>query len=190
MKYKTRRRSHYIFIALLFFICFFFDYGYVTKAHIFTAQELMPFRGVNFAPEHLPAGIDMDKIDKGVENSRALPVKGEGEAKIIKWGSAERIIEIIAYEPLILRIRTFNFPGWKAYIDTQQRDIHTEKDTGAMLIDVAEGKHTLVLRFEDTPVRYYSKVISLVSLVIIALLVFITKKTNHGKSSMLSDKNE
>jgi len=64
MKFKTRRRSHYIFIVLLFFICFFFDYGYISKAHIFTAQELIPFKGVNFAPEHLPSGVDIDMIKK------------------------------------------------------------------------------------------------------------------------------
>lgn len=181
MQFKTKRRSHYFFIALLFFICFFFDYGYISKAHIFTTQELIPFKGVNFAPEHLPSGVDIDMVKESSDVKRVTLLAGEGEANISQWKSAERIIEITGYQPITIKIRTFNFPGWKAYVDGVEIGIKTEKDVGAMLIDIPKGKHTLILRFEDTAIRYYSKIISLGFFLIIAVLLFFLKRLKREK---------
>jgi hypothetical protein len=55
-------------------------------------------------------------------------------------------------------------------------EIRTEEFTGAILINIPEGKHRLVIKFEDTPVRYYSKVISLVSLLGIVFMLALCKK--------------
>ena len=106
-----------------------------------------------------------------------------GKAEIKYWESAERVIAIKASSPIILRIRTFNFPGWKAYVDGVQTEIKTEEDVGAMLIDIPRGNHELVLRFEDTPVRYYSKLLSLVSLVSVVVLVLFSKREKRNTSS-------
>ena len=183
IKFKTRRRPHYIFIVLLFLVCFFFDYGYISKAHIFTPQELIPFKGVNFAPEHLPSGVDKDKIKKG-SDAKILLLDGKGTTSISLWNSAERIIEIAANDPLIVRIRTFNFPGWRAYIDGVETSIKTEKNDGAMLIKFPSGRHTLVVKFEDTPIRYYAKLISVVSLATIILLILLSEKLHREADAL------
>ena len=110
------------------------------------------------------------------EGEGTVDIKSKGEVILSKWGSAERAIEITAYEPLTMRIKTFNFPGWKAYLDKKPTEIKTEKHIGAMLIDIPQGRHTLVVRFKDTPIRYYAKLLSLVSLVSMVLLVLFSKK--------------
>ena len=46
--------------------------------------------------------------------------------------------------------------------------------TGAILIEIPEGEHILELKFTDTPVRYYGKLISLISL--LSLSCFVLKK--------------
>jgi hypothetical protein len=182
MQFAGRRGVQYVSITIVFLICIFFDYGYISKAHIFTKKELMPFKGVNFAPEHLPAWVILDKIKKDKDfGQRATLLAGEGEVNISRWKSAERSLEITAHDPLIVRVRTFNFPGWKAYVDKTPTYIETEKDTGAMLIEISQGKHELVLRFEDTAIRYYSKIISLVSIIIVAVLILFSQKTVTGK---------
>ena len=81
-----------------------------------------------------------------------------------------------------MRIRTFNFPGWKAYVDGVETEIKTEKDVGAILINIPKGRHALVVRFEDTPIRYYAKLLSLVSLVSIILFVLFSRKLKKSKS--------
>ena len=51
-----------------------------------------------------------------------------------------------------------------AYVDGTEIAIQIESGTGAMLIDIPKGTHMLKLKFVDTPVRYYGKLISLLSL--------------------------
>jgi len=59
-----------------------------------------------------------------------------------------------------------------------QTEIKTEKSIGAMIIDIPEGKHKLELRFEDTPIRYYSKIVSLVSFfVLLCFILFFKHKS-------------
>jgi uncharacterized membrane protein YfhO len=77
---------------------------------------------------------------------------------------------------MTLRIRTFYFPGWKAYTDDVATDIAIEKHAGVMLISAPKGTHTLLIRFEDTAVRYYAKIISLVSLLVVLPLLFFPRR--------------
>jgi len=165
-----------LFIVLLFLTCLILDYRYINTAHLFTKEFLMPVRPVNWVNE-LPVWVDQEMIDKSEDiKQRAVVHEGEGCAEVIIWKSAERVIEIDALTQITLRIKTFYFPGWKAYVDGAEKQIKTEEDIGAMIINVPEGKHMLILRFEDTPVRYYSKLVSMVSFFSIAALVLFSKR--------------
>lgn len=172
---KTGKR--YLLFAVLFLTCLLLDYKYIRYAHIFPQQELIPAKGESYTSEHLPVGIDIDKVAReGSSKERVIVIKGKGEPKNVEWKSEERIIRISAETPLTLRIKTFYFPGWTAAVDGTRMDIKTGEGSGAMLIDVPEGKHTLVLRFVDTPVRYYSKLISLTAFLSMVFGVLFSKK--------------
>ncbi len=179
--YKSKR-GHKYFITLLFLVCLLLayslslDYKYISLANIFTVKELMPVKAVNWNAEHLPAGVDIRKIDKNSEE-RIVITRGEGKAEIVAWKSAERIIEATAKKPLTLRIRTFNFPGWTAYIDGRQTEIKTENGMGAMVVNIPEGHHSLRLIFKDSSIRYYSKMISLLSMILV-LAIFLLDNFN------------
>ncbi len=88
---------------------------------------------------------------------------------ILKWKSAERVIAMTADEPLTIRIQTFNFPGWTAFIDSTQNDRTTESGSGALLISIPEGAHLIDLRFKDTSIRYYAKLMTLFSVFLLIL---------------------
>jgi uncharacterized membrane protein len=172
----NKKRNH-IFIALLFLTFLFLDYKYISSSHVFNVEKLIPVKPINWDMCVLPMGVDINKIDKDIASKeKAFVIKGKGKTKITKWSSAERVIELVADQPITVRIRTFNFPGWKAYIDGGETEIKTEKDVGAMLIDIPEGEHRMVLKFEDTPVRYYSKLISLLSFISIVVISIFSKK--------------
>ena len=177
--YKTKRR-YIFFVALLFLSCLLLDFRYITSAHVFTRQDLEPVRAANWNLEHMPIWVGVEKIDRTNDYKEKVTITGKGKAEIVVWRSADRVIEIKAEEPVTLRIRTFNFPGWKAYADGKQTEIKTEEGAGAILVDIPKGEHRLVLKFEDTPVRYYSKIISVISFFIMVLLVLIPKKTNRN----------
>ncbi|OGW56224.1 MAG: hypothetical protein A2Y81_03860 [Nitrospirae bacterium RBG_13_43_8] len=95
---------------------------------------------------------------------------GNGSIDIIDWKSNQRIISTNGRTPLRLKLSTFYYPGWKARIDGTYGSIILEKETGSMLIEVPEGKHKVEFIFEDTPVRYYGKVVSVISLIVLFLV--------------------
>ena len=175
--------KHSLFIVLLCVMCFLLDFKYIMWANVLNEQDLLPVKSANWYREHLPVWVDIEKIDKREDINRTVDIKeGVGKVDIVTWKSAERTMKIKALEPVTLRIRTFYFPGWKAYLDGVQMAIKTEKEVGAMIVNVPRGTHVLVLKFEDTPVRYYSKIISLVTMcVIVFIFLFPLKKTGISK---------
>ncbi len=161
------KRKRFLILAMPFFLCIVLDLKYMLSACTFNEQELIPVQAVN-RPEHMPAGINTAKIsNEGDFKDKVLIVNGLGKVEDLSWKSEERIIKTSADQPITVKIRTFNFPGWTAYIDGVRTGIQTEDESGAMLIDIPESDHTLVLKFVDTPIRYYSKLVSLSSLFII-----------------------
>jgi len=163
------------FIILL--ICILPSFKYITLAPVFTEQELIPSKTVYWTLEHLPADIDLEKLEKdGSLENRVGIVKGEGKVEIADWKAESRMIKIKAIQPLTARIRTFYFPGWKAYIDGNQTEIKREDGSGAMLVNIPEGDYELKLVFEDTPVRYYGKIISFFSFITILIFFAISKR--------------
>ncbi|MFZ3207514.1 MAG: 6-pyruvoyl-tetrahydropterin synthase-related protein [Geobacteraceae bacterium] len=160
--------------SVLFGLCLAMDCHYVTNAPRFSKRELIPGKPVNWTFEHLPKGANLDNLNKyALSSEKAVIFKGKGEARIVAWKSAERTLQVTAQEPVTIRLATFNFPGWKAYLNGRQTDIRTEKETGAILVDVPRGSNLLRFMFEDTPVRWYGKVISLVSVGVIGALLLI-----------------
>jgi hypothetical protein len=192
--YKTKK-GNILCIVLSFLVCILLGYSlildrdYIKYAHSFESKIINPAKGAYPTVEHLPEGVTIDKIEKEEKlRGKVLVTKGSGKTEILLWESAERVIEVTAQKPVTIRIRTFNFPGWEAYRDGKLTTIKTEEGTGAMLIDIPEGKYILELKFEDTPIRYYSKIISIVSLTIIFFLAIFVKtielkKQKHGKGN-------
>jgi hypothetical protein len=170
----TKRKSKYPFllfcsVCLVSVYSLILGYHNINSAPIITQQKLKSLSAQNF--EHLPIWLDRDRIDRSDFKDKTLVINGEGRADVVTWRSAERVISIQAAKPLTLRVRTFYFPGWRAYVDGVETPIKTEEESGAMLINVPLGTHTMKLTFEDSPIRYYGKIISLFSAVV---LVFVT----------------
>lgn len=164
----------YVFIISLFSLWLLLDYRYISLANIVPETDLIPAKGINLVIEHLPAGVRIDKVDHNdINGNRAEIISGIGKIKVASWKSAERVIETKAEKPLTVRVRTFNFPGWTAYLNGVRGVISEENETKAILVDVPPGNHTLKLVFEDTPVRFYGKIISALSLIsLLAFMVF------------------
>ena len=170
------RIKHGLFIVLILLTCLLLDYRYIHTAHIFTKQSLVPIKSVHWNHEQ-PIWVNQVHIDKSDDIKQHIVIQeGEGTAEVAAWKSAERVVTVTAWEPLALSIRTFYFPGWKAYVDGMPTKIEIEKDVGTMLINIPKGTHTLLVKFEDTPVRYFSKIVSLVSIFFLMFFMFFRKK--------------
>ena len=70
-----------------------------------------------------------------------------------------------------LTINTAYFPGWTAYIDNKQQAIEKNKG-GLITLNIPSGRHSLEIKFQDTPIRMVSSLISILSFILVVTLFF------------------
>jgi hypothetical protein len=118
-------------------------------------------------PRSAPArASELPKID------RASLDGASGSIAIREWKPQHRVMDVTSPAAARLFVRTFNYPGWAARIDGRSATIGTDRQTGAMLVDLPAGEHLVTLDFVDTVARRLGAWITVASLVcLIAALV-------------------
>lgn len=187
--YKKKNINQILFVIFIFLTFIIIDFKYIRLAPTLQESELLPPKILNSSLEHLPSWVDINRINKeDDETEKIIILEGKGEYKITSWLNVHRIIKFNAAQPLRIRIRTFNFPGWTAYLDGVQTSIKSEEGTGAIIVDVPSGQHTLELLFRDTPIRFYSKIISVASFILLIFFLLYDKlKFMHPVKRKLND---
>jgi hypothetical protein len=75
----------------------------------------------------------------------------------------------------VLRLFTFYFPGWHAYVDGQEVEIMIGDPEGFITLWVPEGEHEVVVQFEDTPPRTTGWIVSAVGLGMLAVSLALVR---------------
>ena len=89
--------------------------------------------------------------------------------EVVEHGAQYFDLRTSSAQPFPLRFHLFYFPGWQAYVDGARVDTHPSTPLGLVTLALPSGEHRIVLRFEDTPIRRASMLLS--SLTLCALLV-------------------
>jgi len=125
---------------------------------------------INYAT--IPATAPDDPRDLAEDMPRAELASENGTVSVEDWKPQHRVIHTVLTDDDVLLVKTFNFPGWSAAIDGQPEPIDTNPEMGDMEIKVSKGSHIVTLDFLDTPARRYGRLITLVSVGMIAALCF------------------
>jgi hypothetical protein len=169
-----------IYMLITLFIVSFVTIFKSSTSGVFTVKRLNPEQIKNLrvsTVEYTPIWVNNRKELMSEKRKKNVSVNsGNAILHIAEWKSEKMVISIKAVTPAVLRISTFYFPGWEADLDGSKAEIMIEQESGVMLIYIPEGYHTLKMRFVDTPVRYYSKFISLFSFFFMAFLTLFAKK--------------
>ncbi|HWR58370.1 MAG TPA: hypothetical protein VN328_05730, partial [Thermodesulfovibrionales bacterium] len=147
----------------------------------FVDRILIPMQTKRFIDppiEYTPVWVkDVEGVISETMNERISVISGSASALVTEWKSERRTLRVRASAPSVLRVSTFYYPGWKAWLDGNIIQIETEEESGAMLLGIGVGEHMLELKFADTPIRFYSKIISLVSFLVFTFLaVFLRRR--------------
>jgi uncharacterized membrane protein len=168
-----RRSTVYCIIAIFLVSSFLIIKSTGTYTQEFLGKILTPeqvSRYSNLPREYTPVwAADVEKSVVELNPPRVSILSGKAEPRVVQWHSEKRIIGIRALTPTRLRISTFYYPGWKAAVDGEEAAISLEERTGAMLINIPQGDHTLELSFGDTRVRAFSKYVSVGSCFILVM---------------------
>jgi uncharacterized membrane protein YfhO len=72
------------------------------------------------------------------------------------------------------------FPGWEASLDGKDHRIQYKETNGIISTILPPGTHTLELKFNKTPIRQASEIISISTLVMLISLLLIRKIKRRG----------
>jgi len=135
--------------------------------------------------EFVPKRVKTTKTALGTTtvaiNQNQLPkipytlLDGDARVQIVKNHFQEKQFIVEAATPVIFRLNTYDFPGWKTDIDPPVVNFNysLKLDNPYKLITVSlpAGTYTLTFRFEDTLVRLLANYLSLISFLIIMFII-------------------
>jgi uncharacterized membrane protein len=171
---KNKGRKEYIrviFISILITCSSFNHIG--SEGHIiysdqdFTPEKIREYNtGLTYNLDYFPK--DATYLSKVEMKDKVEVFRGDARVKIINEKSTLIKFESIG-DASLMRINTYWFPGWTAYVDSVKKEIEKDEN-GLMLLEVPAGKHSVLVRFEDTKTRRIANTLSLVTLVILLVL--------------------
>jgi hypothetical protein len=147
---------------------------------ITNAEQVLHY--ANRPKEYTPIwACDVEEIMARGNYEKISSLSGNTALRILEWQPERRAFAVNASVPERLRIATFFYPVWKAEIKGKESDGAIEERTGAMLVKVPSGEHTLKLTFGDTWLRAIARYVSFSFCAILAIFaLFINKSTESG----------
>jgi hypothetical protein len=140
------------------------QFGGVSPADIIAWERRSQATGTTSTGDFLPVTVEMvpppmktliqsyttpgpvDKVNRAT-------VPDGANVTIVDRGPSHDHFHVTAPKPFRLRLYTFFFPGWRAYVDGVEVDIEIARPEGFITLEVPKGEHSVLVRFEDTPPR-------------------------------------
>jgi len=158
-----------------------------------TVERLMLYEyftanvGTTIRHEYLPRWVvphpyTSEALLRDGEKPPPLVMAGEVTTAELIWHkpAAEEWALDVTSPQASLAFPTYYFPGWRAYVDGQAREVRPVENLGYIGLDLDQGEHQVVLRLERTPLRAAAEAVSLVAvLAVIVLLIAGGKLTRQ-----------
>ncbi len=134
-----------------------------------SANDFLPIGALIVPPPQMSlidsyATGTVDKV-----NHATLP---EGTTvSVVEHGPQHDVFAVTGGSEFVLRLYTFYFPGWTAYVDGQRTDITLSEPEGWITLTVPPGAHTVRVQLEETAPRWLGWGLTTLSLAVLAGLV-------------------
>ena len=114
--------------------------------------------------DYLPVWAPLPPPDPAGDDVNIITGRGI-YSRLMKKTNRQRYQIFITTPTAVAELQTFYFPGWRIWVDGREVAIDPSRDKflGKMQVDLTSGRHDLVARFTNTPVRTVGNVLSLVS---------------------------
>jgi hypothetical protein len=106
-----------------------------------------------------------------VDKVNRAAVPADAEVTVVEHGPLHDRFHVVTPKSFRLRLYTFYFPGWRAYLDGAEVEINVARPEGFVTLDVPQGEHSVLVRFEDTLPRKVGWIISAVAIVALIAVV-------------------
>jgi hypothetical protein len=134
----------------------------------------------NNSEDYLPLTI-WTKIRPSGFTSKIIISEGGEIVKLEEIKPTESLVAVKNSKPVDLTINIYYFPGWKVYVDNKESSVEILEPYGNMNIKIAEGVHTVLIRFEETIVRKVADGFSVIAVILMLVGIYYEKR-NHKKN--------
>lgn len=141
------------------------------------------------APVHPADTLLASYSDSGpVDKINRATIPDGASVEIVEHGPLRDRFDVSTPEKFVMRLYTFHFPGWRAYVDGEEVEIEVAGPEGFITFWVPEGEHRVLVRFEETPVRKIGWAISALAAggLIIAMVLVARPKQLSRPSYLVS----
>ncbi|MFQ5812733.1 MAG: hypothetical protein ACE5I2_06030, partial [Anaerolineae bacterium] len=162
-----------------------------------TVERLMLYEhftanvGTTIRHEYLPRWVvprpyTSEALLRSDEKPPPLVMDGEVKAAELIWRkpAAEGWALDVTSPQASLAFHTHYFPGWRAYVDGQPREVRPVENLGYIGLDLDQGEHHVVLRLEHTPLRALAEGLSLVAALVVIVLLAQSAKFKAQSSKL------
>jgi len=186
IKKKNKYKAKFNFLLLISLIALFLNASFFRPKKFITGPENFYYSDPNkishlmsmVLPDYLPTTLDKD-----IEPAEQLifTALGEDESEILVNRTHEKLIRTNFKNTKDVIFSLADYPGWQAWINHESTEIITTKQ-GLIQITIPAGEQLISFIFKSTPIRFYSDLISLMSLMILLTLLFINHKSLGKKA--------
>lgn len=138
---------------------------------------------VEMIPPPMPSLIQSLASDGAVDKVNRATVPDAARVQIIEHRPDYDRLRVETPKKFTLRLYTFYFPGWRAYIDGKRVKIDVAAPEGFITLEVPEGTHEVLVRFENTPPRRIGSVVSALAMIALAAVCIVWQ--NRGEPTEL-----
>jgi len=128
---------------------------------------------VEMIPPPMPSLIQSLASDGPIDKVNRATVPDAASVQIVEHKPDYDRFRVETPKNFTLRLYTFYFPGWRAYVDGERVAIDIGAPEGFITLEVPEGIHEVLVRFENTPSRRIGAAVSaagVVALVAVCVL--------------------
>ena len=140
--------------------------------------------GFNGTDEYDPIGDDHYNLPARAPRAQALPPEEDPESQtenaaatppaivVERWTPENKIVRVESPRPLRLALRLLNYPAWQVDVNGSRVQPESAEDSGQMIVPLPAGKSRLTVRFTRTVDRTMGGILSLLSSLAAALLLW------------------
>ncbi|PJE58371.1 MAG: hypothetical protein COU81_01090, partial [Candidatus Portnoybacteria bacterium CG10_big_fil_rev_8_21_14_0_10_36_7] len=132
--------------------------------------------------EYVPTGFPLERDSRGINQpdlteddlpkQKAYIMSGDAQITGLDTAPGKYFLKVKAKTNSILRLNSFNFPGWMAKSDGQPVSIDEQNKYRLITISIPAGEHLIEAKFKSTPVRKIANYTTLISLLTLIALSF------------------
>lgn len=155
-----------------------------------TTQDEISWRVSRSSFEFVPKGITTKKTGlntttlaikkKNIPDKPYAIINGQAQISVLENKFSDKQFLVNAQTPIVFRLNTYNFPGWKAYINNQPQIISSNNKYKLITVNLPAGQKQLKFVFEGTQMQKTAYLISIMTIICI-FLTFLIYRTSSKK---------